>query len=366
MRAILLLATVLALVAAACGKSGGGSDLQAKADACAVDQVDGDLSFYNWSEYIDPDLVQKFKDTYGVDVVETFFDSNEAMLAQIEAGGAVYDVTVPSDYMVDIMRKQGLLLKLNKSAIPNLANLDPKFTNLPFDPAGEYSAPYQWGTTGIGFSYDAVADASDLTWGMIFDPQLSAPFAGKISMLDDEREAFAAALKYLGYSVNSTSEDELAQATQLLKDAKPRIATFDSDAFDNLLVSGEVVIAHGWNGDFFQTFDEQDAWDSFGYGIPKEGGVAWVDNMAIPTTAEHVCTAQTFINFILDAQNGAQLSEWNFYASPNAKANEIIDPDMLSDPAVYPPPEVFDKLEFLADLGDFTTKYADAFTEVKG
>ncbi|HHC07334.1 MAG TPA: spermidine/putrescine ABC transporter substrate-binding protein [Actinobacteria bacterium] len=362
-RRLLLVAAVVAIVAAACG--GGGSELQAKADACKVDEVDGDLSLYNWSEYIDPELVEKFKATYGVEVTETFFESNESMLAQVEAGGAVYDLVVPSDYMVDIMRQEGLLVKLNREAIPNLANLDPKFTNLPFDPGNEYSAPYLWGTTGIGFSYDVVDDAADLTWGLIFDPELSAPFAGKISLLDDEREVFAAALKYLGYSVNSKDEKELQEATELLKAAKDRVATFTSDSFEDLLVAGEVVIAHGWNGDFFSAFDEADAWEELGYGIPKEGGVAWVDNMAIPTTAEHVCTAQTFINFILDPENGAQLAEWNYYASPNAKANELIDPEMLSDPAVYPPPEVFEKLEFLEDLGDFATKYADAFTEVK-
>ncbi len=364
-RSIGMLALTVALVAAACSSGNSGSDLESVAQGCEVDQVDGDLSLYNWSEYIDPDLVQKFRDTYGVDVVETFYESNEAMLAQVEAGGATYDLIVPSDYMVDIMRQEGLLVKLNKDAIPNLANLDPKFTGLPFDPDGEYSAPYQWGTTGIGFSYDVVDDAADLTWGLIFDPEMSAPLTGRISLLDDEREVFAAALKYLGYSVNTTDQAQLDEATALLKAAKDRVATFTSDSFEDLLVSGEVDLAHGWNGDFFAAFDEADAWEDYGYGIPKEGGVAWVDNMAIPTTAEAVCTAHTFINFIFDAANGAQLSEWNYYASPNAKANELIDPEILSDPAVYPTPETFEKLEFLADLGDFATNYADAFTEVK-
>lgn len=184
-------------------------------------------------------------------------------------------------------------------------------------------------------------------------------------MLNDEREALGAALKYLGYSVNSTDKAQIDEAANLIKQAKDRIATFDSDAFDDLLVSGEVVIAHGWNGDFFQTFDENDVWDQFGYGIPKEGGIAWVDNMAIPITAEHVCTAHTFIDFLLDAANGAKLSEWNFYASPNAAANALIDPEMLGDPSIYPPEEVMQRLEFIADVGDMATEYADAFTAAK-
>jgi spermidine/putrescine-binding protein len=360
---LILLMAVLTLIAASCG--GGGEDVTDAAAACTAGEVDGDLSLYNWSDYMEPSLITDFEDQYDVSVIETFFDSNETMLAQVEAGGAVYDLAVPSDYMVSIMAENDLLVPLNKDALTNLGNLDPKFTGLPFDPNGEYSVPYQWGTTGLGFSYDVVDSAEDLTWGLIFDPELSAPLAGRISMLNDERETLGAALKYLGYSVNTTDETEVNEAADLLASARDRIATFDSDAFDDLLVSGEVDLAHGYSGDFFVAFDENDAWDDYGYGIPIEGGVAWVDNMAIPVTAEHPCTALTFINFLLDAENGAALTNYIYYASPNQAAEAYIDPEILEDPAIYPPPEVEDRLEFIADVGD-STLYADAFARAKG
>jgi spermidine/putrescine-binding protein len=363
MRRILILLALLALVAAACGDDDG--DAQALAEECAVDQVDGDLDLYNWSEYIEPELITGFEDAYGVKVSETFFDNNEAMLAQVEAGGAAYDVVVPSDYMVALMKQESLLVPLNKEAIPNLSNLDPTFVGLPFDEDGSVSAAYQWGTTGIGFSYEYVDDAADLTWGLIFDPDMSGPFAGAISMLNDERESMGAALKYLGYSVNSTDSAQIEEAGALIASAKERIATFDSDQFDDLLVTGETTLAHGYSGDFFSTFDENDAWEDFGYGIPIEGGVAWVDNMAIPITTDAPCTAHTFLNWILDAENGAALTNFNFYASPNAAAEPFVDPEILEDPAIYPPEDVMNRLEFIADVGDAATEYADAFTAAK-
>ena len=156
-------------------------------------------------------------------------------------------------------------------------------------------------------------------------------------MLNDERETLGAALKYLGYSLNSTNEDEINEAAELVRAAKDRIATFDSDAYDDLLMSGETVIAHGFNGNFFQSFDEADAWETYGYAVPIEGGTVWVDNMAIPVTAQSVCTAHAFINFIMDAENGATLTNFNFYASPNAAAREFILPEVLEDPAIFPP-----------------------------
>lgn len=364
MKRILILLAVVALVAAACGDDDSG-DGEALASECAVDQVDGDLDLYNWSEYIEPELITGFEAAYDVKVTETFFDNNEAMLAQVEAGGAGYDVVVPSDYMVALMKQESLLIPLNKAAIPNLSNLDPTFVGLPFDEDGSVSAPYQWGTTGLGFSYEMVDDAADLTWAMVFDPDISAPFAGAISLLNDERESMGAALKYLGYSINTTEQSQIDEAGALIAESKSRVATFDSDQFEDLLVTGETMLAHGYSGDFFSAFDENDAWEDFGYGIPIEGGVAWVDNMAIPTTADSVCTAHTFLNWILDAENGAALTNFNFYASPNAAAAAFVDPEILEDPSIYPPPDVMDRLEFIADVGDAATSYADAFSSAK-
>lgn len=382
MKRVFSLTAALALVVAACGGSDG--DVQAAADACEPGVVDGDLNFYNWSEYIPfdaaaedaevEDLIAKFETEYDVEVIYTEYDSNETMLAQVEAGGAPYDLVVPSDYMVSIMADEGLLVELNKDAIPNLSNLDPSFTNLPYDPDGSYSVPYQWGTTGIGFSYEYIDDTDGVSWGVIFDPALRGDYAGKISLLDDEREAMGAALKYLGYSLNSTSDSEIDDAIALIKETKADLATFDSESYEDLLVEGTLFVAHGWSGDFFAAFDgastdDYDAYEDFGYAIPSEGGVVWVDTMAIPTTAESPCTAMAFIDFILDAENGATLTNYNYYGSPNQAAEEFIWEEILEDDTIYPPQEMFDdgSLEFITDLGgDFATKYADGFVEAKG
>ncbi len=244
---------------------------------CAVDQTDGDLNFYNWSDYIDPDLVTAFEDQYGVSVVQDFYDSNETMLAQIQAG-VNYDLIVPSDYMVSIMIDEGLLLALQKDAIPNLSNLDPKFTNLPYDPDGAYSVPYQWGTTGIGVDLSVVGEDYDPSWALLLDADTTKEYPGGVSLLNDPREAMGAALKYLGYSLNETSDDALQAAADVI--AKDNVTVFDSDTYPDNLVNGEVSVAHGYSGDFFTTFAEADNPDNFAYIIPKEGATLWTDNMA--------------------------------------------------------------------------------------
>ena len=254
MRRLLMLVAVLALVGSACGDSGGSTTeasggttgeteaptteaaatgAQAAADACSLGETDGNLNLYNWTEYIPTgslaeefevtDLVAAFEEEFGVSVTLTEYEDNETMLAQIDAGVG-YDVVVPSDYMVSIMKDAGLLVKLNPAAIPNMANIAAEFTALPYDPGNLYSAPYQWGTTGIGYAYGTIDDEEGVSWGVIFDPEMSADNAGFISLLDDERETMGAALIYLGYSINSTDPGEVDEAAALIKETKDRIA----------------------------------------------------------------------------------------------------------------------------------------------
>jgi spermidine/putrescine-binding protein len=397
MKRLLGLLLVVAMVAAACGgdddtgdatttTSGATGTTQAAtttaaptttggatgAAACTPGATDGDLDLYNWTEYIDPDLITAFEDETGVSVNETFYDSNEAMLPQVEAGGNDFDLIVPSDYMVSIMADEDLLVPINKDALSNLANLDSRFTGLPFDPDNQYSVAYQWGTTGIGYSYEVVPEDWEPSWDVFFDPAVAPDATGALTFLNDPREVMATALKYLGYSANTTSQAELDEAVELLQGIKDRITAFATDGYEDLLVEGEIVAAHGYSGDFFAAYDEAstddyDAYEDFGYGIPKEGGVAWVDTMAIPITADAPCTAHTFIDFILDAENGAALTNWNFYASPNAAAEPFIDPEILEDDTIYPSADVLANLEFLRDTGiDFELQYQDAFDRVKG
>jgi spermidine/putrescine transport system substrate-binding protein len=357
----------ISLFLSACGGSGdeGGATTTEGTDGsggttCAVDQVDGDLNFYNWSEYIDPELVSGFEEQYGVDVVEDYYDSNEAMLAKLQAG-SVYDLIVPSDYMVGIMIDEGLLAALQRDAIPNLSNLGAVFADPAYDPGGVYSAAYQWGTTGLGVNLDVVGEDYEPSWGLVFDPDLVSTYPGGITLLNDPRETMGAALKYLGYSLNSTSETELQEAADVIAGVKDYIAAFDSDQYDENLVNGEVAVTHGYSGNFFAAFDDIDGWDTFAYVIPEEGATLWVDNMAVPANAEHPCTAHTFINYLLDAENGAALTNWNYYASPNEASSEFIDPDILGDETIYPSDELRQKLEIIEDTGDFEINYTDFF-----
>jgi len=379
MKRLVGIIAVLALVTAACGGSDG--DAQALADACEAGEVDGDLNLYNWTEYLPTgpeaedagvvDFIAEFEDRYpDVNVVYTQYDSNEAMLAQIDAG-ASYDLVVPSDYMVSIMKGSDLLVKLNHDAIPGMSNLDPTFANPGYDAGNEYSVPYQWGTTGIGFNYDYLDDSEGISWAAIFEPGEDAEYLGRISFLDDTRETLGAALKYLGYSLNTTDQAELDEASALIKDAKADIAAFDSSSYWTLLTNGDTHVAMGWNGDFLAEYDgistdDFDAYEQYGYAIPTEGAAAWVDTMAIPMTAEHVCTAHAFIDMVLEPFMGGELTNYNYYASPNAASEQFIYPEILEDPSIYPPPETMAILEFFADLGEFNNYYADAFAIAKG
>jgi spermidine/putrescine-binding protein len=367
LRRVVALGAAGALVLAACG--GGDDDAAPVVDpvvdpdgGCALNEVDGDLFFYNWSEYMDPELIEKFEAEYGVTVTEDFYDSNEAMQPIISAGGSGYDVIVPSDYMVSIMIADGTLMPLDKSVIPNYANLGDEFrSGLPYDPSGTYVAPYQWGTTGLGVNLNVVGEDAPRSWALIFDPEYTDAYSGQISLLNDPRETLGAALKYLGYSLNTTNEEELNEATELLAETVSRVAAFDSDQYSNLLVSGETVIAHGYSGNLISNIDDLDGYTYF---VPDEGGTFWIDNMAVPFDAPHPCTAHTFINFILDAENGAALTNWIAYASPNEAAKEFIDPELLDDPRIFP--DDLSDFEVIIDTGDFETNFSDAFSRAKG
>ncbi|HSJ34194.1 MAG TPA: spermidine/putrescine ABC transporter substrate-binding protein [Acidimicrobiia bacterium] len=376
----LALVVALAMTLAACGDdttpdtTDGGTDTTAPGGGstettmgegaeCALDETDGDLNFYNWSEYMDPDLITAFEEQYGVDVVETFYDSNETMLAQIQAG-VVYDLIVPSDYMVNIMIEEGLLLPLAMDAVPNVENLGDQFVNLPYDPDGAYSVAYQWGTTGLGVDISVVGEDFEPSWALVFDPDLTAGYPNGVSLLNDPRETIGAALKYLGYGLNETSEEALQEAADLIRAAN--VTTFDSDQYTDNLVNGEVAVSHGYSGNYFAVFFEVENPDNYAYVIPEEGATLWTDNMAIPANADHPCTAHTFINYIMDAENGAQLTNWTYYASPNQAAEESILPEILEDTAIYPDDATFEKLEAIEDTGDEEILFTDYFNIAKG
>jgi spermidine/putrescine-binding protein len=354
---MLLLFAIVALIAAACG---GGDDGASAAD-CEAGQTDGDLNFYNWSEYIDPELITAFEEETGIDVVEDFYESNEAMLAQLQSGVS-YDLIVPSDYMVGIMITEDLLVELNKDAIPNISNLSDNFSAPPYDPDLAYSVAYQYGTTGLGVNKAIVGEDFDPSWALVFDPDLTSGFAGGVSLLNDPRETMGAALKYLGYSLNDVELEHLDEAAQLISDAKSGIATFDSDQYDEALIAGEVAVAHGYSGNMIVSIGDADDPDQYEYILPKEGATLWIDNMAVPTAAEHPCSAHAFIDFLLDAENGATLTNWNYYGSPNAAALPMIEQEVID---FYSATDTAEGLEVITDTGDYEINFTDKLAEAK-
>jgi spermidine/putrescine-binding protein len=363
----------LGLVAAACGSddSGGDSSSDSVGDAdvaqCAVDEVDGDLAIFNWSEYIDEEQLADFSDQYGVKVTMDVYDSNESMQPIIAAGNSGYSLIVPSDYMVAILIAGNDIQPLNKEAIPNLSNLAADFTGLPYDPQGDYSVPYQWGTTGLGVDTEVVGTEYPKSWALVFDPEVASKYSGQISLLNDPREVLGAALKYLGYSLNTTDEAQLDEAKQVVADARGNLAAFDTDSADELLTTGETAIGHGYSGDMFTQFLETDDPSRYEFFVPEEGGTRWIDNMAIPFDAPSVCTAHTFINWLMDGEQGARLSNWNYYGTPNEAAKAGLDEELLAylDGGMVIAGGA-DSLEEIRDTGDFEINYADAFIEAKG
>ena len=346
----------LTLTAAACG-----DDSSAGAPAaveCVAGQTDGDLLLYNWNDYMDPDIIADFEAEFGVSVIEDFYPSNEEMLARVVAGGAQYDVVVPSDYMIEIMREDDLLLPLTRDAIPNISNVDDEFADPPYDPLLAFSVPFLWGTTGLGVNVELLGDVEP-SWALVFDPEVAGNLPGRILLLDDVRETMGAALHWLGHSPNTTDEDELQAAADVIATARAWTAAYNSDLYADLLVSGEVVVSLGYSGNFLDAFDGD---ERFAYVVPKEGATLWTDNLAILSTAPHPCTAHTFLDFILRPEQGARLTNYISYPSPNAFAAEFVDPEILEDPAVYPDAATLERLEFLRDTGDTEILYTDLFT----
>lgn len=354
------LGVLTAMLLSACG--GATATPEVVATEPPAIQPASELQLFNWSEYIDPEIYDLFKEEFGITVVESNFASNEEMLAKLQGGAAGYDLIVPSDYYVGIMIEEGMLAELDHSVITNIGNLAERFQNVPYDPGNKYCVPYQWGTTGLG--YDSAEMDAPESWAALFDPDPNAVYYGRTTMLDDPREAFAAALVYLGYNINTTDEAQLEEAKQALIRAKAALSGYDSDQYEDLLAAGETVMAHGWNGDILMGQAEN---EDIAYTIPEEGGVVWIDNICIPNTVtpEHKLAAEMFINFLLRPDIGAMISEFTYYATPNEAAEVNLDEEFLTDPVVYPPAEVLERLQYIEPLGEFESVYQRLWDEVK-
>ncbi|MBP0017489.1 MAG: spermidine/putrescine ABC transporter substrate-binding protein [Cyanobacteria bacterium SBLK] len=317
------------------------------------------LNVYNWSTYIDEETIPEFEEKFNVKIQYDTFENNEALLAKIQPGNPGYDIIVPSGDFIENMIAQGLLEELNHDNIPNLKHLDAPFIDPPFDPGNKYSVPYQWGTIGIGYNIEATGGAI-ASWKEIFD----AKYKGKVALMEDPRATLGIVLMYLGYDPNTTNESEIAEARDFLIENKEVVATFAPDTGQDLLNQGEVDIAIEWSGDIFQIMEEN---ENIRYVIPEEGTIIWTDNLAIPKDAPHKELAEQFINFILEPEVSARISNYVKYGSPNKTSREenLLEQEDLENPGIYPPPETFKKLKYANDLGKDTALYDQAWTEVK-
>lgn len=368
----ILLALLMLFFSACSGGPGGGPSTSS--DETENGELAESLSVYNWADYIDESILEAYEEEYGVEIIYDTYASNEDLLAKLQAGATGYDVIFPSDYMVGQMIELGLLAEIDTAVIPNFAHISEDFRDAPFDPGNQYCVPYQWGTTGLsyrlGYSYfnENIPDS----WAYLFDPELLAQYADDgINVLNDQRELIGAALIYLGYSGNSIDEAELAEAQALILAAKPFWKTFNSEDYkDSLLVADEVVLSHAWSGDaahaYWATYNEEKEASNWGYAIPKEGAVKWMDNMCITASSTRHATAVHFINYLLEPENSAAITNFTYYASPNEAAKAFVEPEILNDPGIFPPAEVQAELEWLTDLGDGIFAWDQLWTAVKG
>ncbi len=321
------------------------------------------LRFFNWADYMDEEILTQFEAECGVKVTQDIYSSNEDLIAKLQAGNAGYDLVIPSDYAVQILIKAGLLRPLEMANIPNVANIDPNLMGMYYDPENTYSIPYQWGTTGIAYNTTAYAEAPD-SWAALFDPAQVCEQKGFASMLDDERESIGAALKYLGYSYNDTDADHQAQARDLLLGQKECLAGYNSENYIQSLSGEEVMIAHAWSGGTAQARSEN---ENVKFVIPKEGGTIWMDNMTIPADAPNAYTAEIFINYLLDPEIGAQLSNYTYYFTPNAAAQPLLDADyfaLLESGGMFVDDAVRARLEWIK-RDDKSIIFSDTWTAVK-
>jgi spermidine/putrescine transport system substrate-binding protein len=313
------------------------------------------LRIFSWSTYVAEDTIPNFEESCGVKVEYYEFGSNDELMAVIRSGIARYDLAVPSEANIARLTEEGLLQPLDFSIITNVKNVSEKFLNPPYDPGNAYSVPYQWGTAGIAYDVTTV-DGEIRSWEDLFN------YDGPVAWIDDSRTMLSVALLLLGYDPNSQNPDEIQEAKDYLLAHSDNVDAIASENGQDMLLRGDMDVVVEWSGDLLQIIEDCEC-DDFVYVIPEEGTNIWVDNMAVPANAENPRLAMEFINYILDPQVGAELSNFTSYGSPNQAAIDagLIDESALNNPGIYPPEETLQKMYFLLDVGAEADQY---YTEV--
>jgi len=314
------------------------------------------LDVFNWAYYMEESLLKDFEEANNCIINYKEFPTNEDLLSDLENNSTAWDVVFPSDYMVEMMVSKGLLTELSKEKLSNLSNMNDAFMNQTFDKGNNYSLPYIWGCTGIGYNTNNISEAS--SYSVLWDKANS----GKIGLLDDIRFSIAVPLLWKGYSINTTNRLELSIADSLLVAQKPLVKAYNSDNYVDLLKSGEVDLMYGYSGDIIQAVPE---FSNLAFTIPQEGGVLYIDNMCIPKKSDNVELAHKFINFLMEAEVAATIINNKWFAMPNKAAEALVKPEIKNNKGVYPPQDVLDRCQMIQDLDDDVKLYEDIWKRLK-
>ncbi len=294
-------------------------------------QLADELNLYNWTQYIDPAVLEQFEAEYGVHVNVDLYESNEELLAGLRGAPAHYDIAVPADELLKPMIAENLLAPLDKNLLPNLQYLNPDLLNQHFDPGNRYSVPYFWGTTGLAYNQNYFAQPPD-SWAVIFERESLEQLKYRFAMLDNYPEQFEAALLYQGASINQFTDAELARAEHLLRAQQPYLKDYASTEVANMLISEEIILAQIWSGaagQFMYGVDDLPGNPNIRYLIPQEGGTIWQDNLVILADAPHHYTAHVFINYLMRPDIAARNADWVLYFTPNLAAYPILAEETL-------------------------------------
>lgn len=317
------------------------------------------LTIFNWGDYIDPALITKFEKQTGYQVKYETFDSNEAMFTKIQQGGTAYDIAIPSDYMIEKMRKAKLLQPLDHRRIQGLNNIDDRFLNLSFDPGNRYSIPYFWGTLGIIYNDQKVDPGAIKHWSDLWQPQ----WRNDIMLVDSARDIMGLALIKQGDSVNTTNLTALRKAGADLNALAPNVKAVVADEIKMYMIAGEAPLAVTWSGEASEMLAAN---KHLHYVVPSEGSNLWFDNIVMPKTVQHKKAAYAFINFMLQPKNAAQNAAYIGYATPNDPAKALLPKRVRMDQQFYPNNQTIQNLEVYSDLGPkWVETYNDLFLEFK-
>jgi spermidine/putrescine transport system substrate-binding protein len=311
--------------------------------AFAADNI---LNIYTWSEEIPHSVIAQFEKETGIKVNVSSYDSNEVMYAKLRSTkNSAYDLIEPSSYYIDRMRRQGMLVKLDKTRLSNIKNLDPEFLNQAYDPDSQYSLPFIWGITGIFVNKDYFPPSSVTDWNDLQGKQ----FANQLMFLDDAREVFSIALRMLGYSINDNNPDHIKQAYLKLKTLMPNVKLFNSDAIISILIDEDATIGMSWSGDLFKASREN---SKLQFVYPKNGFEIWVDNFAMLRTAPHADNAYKFLNYLMRPEVAKTVSLNINYSTANLAARKLMPAEVRNNAALYPSQEILKHGEFETDIGD--------------